>query len=361
MKTRERKVIRNCALVFIAIVLLGVTALYIREYWPKNIKFKEVNAVGVERNIAQGNHVLVSRYNGLKTFPVLWGHGLYLYSIDENKFHLLKDSKIPFKTFDGSEAIQGDRVFYTMGFASPGDDVYMKDMRRPLSDKVIFSGAMNYAVTDENIYYVKVDYSDKVTGTIYEKNIRSGEERVLAEGSISYMIADDENIYYYNEHDEMNKSLFQVSMRDHKVTEYPDVAMEEGSSWAGKGETGHIIVITKRGEILDLNEQTGERTKVGKINGELEYYAICKYKNRNLYYATENHKVYKINFTDGKTTPVISLSSINEMKKYMEGDEGLSKYTYYCTDYIVIEATSGSNEYLLIFDYEGNLKRNVRL
>lgn len=356
--TVRKKVIIICLLGAALLCVIGTSVLFIREYAPKHIEYGQVNQVSMGGNYAQGNYVLVSKSNGIKEFPIIWGDGLYLYDIEKERFYLVKDCKVPLATFDrGSSAtVQGDKIYYTTGMENPGQDVYMRDISHASKEKVVMQYATHYAVTADHIYY-PTEYGTGVSGEIIEKNFKSGEPLVIEKGVFNYMMADEGGLYVYDENKNM---VIKISLETKEKTYFKDI--HATPEWIGSGKGDHVILIDESGKILDLNGKTGDKRVAGKVNGRYCSMTNCKYIDPYLFYYNEADELHRMDLTNGTQKKILDLASLDGIGKHSEGTSIGSEINF-CTDYIAIETCYETgledfpkeNRSLLIFDYHGNL------
>lgn len=354
----RKKAIVICLLGVVSLCVIGISVLVIREYMPKHIAYGQVNQVSMGGNYAQGNYVLVVKSNGIKEFPIIWGEGLYLYDIEKARFYLIKDCKLPLAAFDrGSSAtVQGDKIYYTIGMANPGQDVYMKDMSHAAKEKVVLQYAACYAVTADHIYY-PTEYGTDESGEMIEKNFKSGEQHVIEKGVFNYMMADEGGLYVYDENKNM---VIKISLETKEKIYFKNILATP--EWIGSGKGDYVILIDELGTIFDLNGKTGDKRVAGKVNGRYCSMTNCKYIDPYLFYYNEADELYRMDLINGTQKKILDLKSLNGIGKHSKRASVGSEINF-CTDYIAIETCYETepeglpeeNRSLLIFDYHGNL------
>jgi len=351
--------------------IVGSAALLIRENIPPNVEFDKINKSSIAGNRTQGNYLLLSKNNGIATFPFVWADGLYLYSIDENKNYLLRTSLIPLMSFDNFYTLQNSRAYYTKGMANPGYKIFMHDFHSLARDKVVLKSVNSYAVTDKHLYFSYMDWgvgdNGEDYGEILKKDMSSGDEWILEKGNISsYLSADDEYLYYYNID---KKTIFQLSLDSEQITEYNNI--ENEPVWIGTGSKNNIIIVNVLSEVIDYNTKTFHQQVVTKIDEK--YSENHHLKNDFLYCDSYGTELCRVNLLDGTQDILISLGSVDEVTSLVERVRKDGRYydmvSNYCKDYIAIEASySFENKIfdrwvrkLLIFDYDGNFVRSKKL
>ena len=363
----KKKVIK-VLMIFVCICLIGTIVLFIREHLPKSMDFDEINTVANKGNAAQGDYLLLSRYNGIKTFPLVlgWGDGLYLYSIKKDAFYLIKTCKIPFQFFDGIYTIQNNHIYYTRGMANPGQEIYMKDIRSWEGEKVIAEAVEPYVATAKDFYYLKIDWV-KDHGKIFKKEIDSGKEQLVGEGHIEFMTADEENLYYY---DIDQKIVFQMSIDTKIVTKYQEIL--SSPVWIEAALDNKLIIVNELNQVIELDKRSHKQRVITKLHVEESDFIEYKLANHYLYYNNEQDQFYRVNMSNGTQEKIIDLPSIDKMNQYrnaQEEDRYFDMKVHYCLDYIAIEVEGSDDsglfptsfKKLLIFDYDGKLVREKKM
>ena len=372
---------KTICMVWLLSVIIGLFILFLRENMEKNIDFKSVNEYGQPGEWSQGNYVLFRKPNGLHTYPILWGKGLYLYSVQEDQEYLIKTLKLPFQKFSKYNlAIQGDRIQYNYLWSdsyfdylwNPG--IYLKNLRAP---DLYLNGQKEHIIMDaDKLYYVKQKNKGNVLKSgLYSSKIDGTKEKYITEISgFPYLRAEDGRIFLCDY--DYPERLMEIETETNLVNPYKWQGNEdENIEWIGNKDKNHLIILTTPSvygidiksyeKVYEYNKKTEMVKKIAQIS-DLEFDEDCnhiKYKESFFYYKNWDNEICRVDITNGKKEKIIALTDIPELEDGIKKGNSFEVNVNYCTDYIILEAEDEEKETknLLVYNYEGELLRNVNI
>lgn len=364
-KDMKKKSVLIGAVTLLIGALFSILPLYLSERRSIQIDKQDENvwANGGER--FQGNCVLVSKRNGIMRLPLILSESLYIYDIKNDIWKLVKMNKMPFLTFGERLSMQGGFVYYNKDFDGPGIELYSKDTVNHSKETEIIDDVGWYAISPNIMYYSKSEMPIEYDGiyednNIYRKDIRTGKESVLLQGAMSYLKADKNYLYSY---DERKKEIIEVSLQTEGKKTFKEF---DTPCWIEEIDKDNIICADYE-VIMKYNKRSNQKNILKEMKNEM-FVEAGTYKDGYFYYYADKD-FYKLDVNSGKEVKVMSLAETKDLSKYIKGHD-MFEWVSYCTDYIAVEvlyAVPGKlieetdHKRLLIFDYNGKLIKDFKL
>lgn len=354
-KLKIRRVLKFLLLVIIFAALVNGLRVYFSTEQTVNVKFDTVNEIASSVNRAQGNYVLYSEDNGIKTFPFIWGGRLFLYDVKENKSYPIKLSARYNGEFENDLSLKGNLVYYSRsGFKGDGGPTEMLNLENAKHETYSgISSQENYFVTDKYLYGIDDDFG------VYKALLTESERKYIFKGEgFSYLDILGNSLIAYNEE---GNFVMEKSLRGGAVQQY-DIPKKHYVLKIIQDTPDYFTYINcAAGTIEKYNKHNGETKTITKFQEEQEYgeYYSCdtsKIEGDYLYCNDVDFSVLKVNLNDGSITKLIDQS------KTMYDVESCS--ISYCTDYIVIDTIKTAlfrTKTLSVYDYSGKLIREKHL
>ena len=360
----KRKILITFVIALIMATLISVLHLSYLENKSMQINKQEKNIWANKGYHFQGNNLLVRKQNGLLTFPFVFGDSLYVYNIDNDDWKLVEMNKLPFLNFGTAMSMQGNKIYYNKDLKGPGIEIYSKDINKPKEFEVI-DQAGQYAASSEIIYYLKnAEPTKKSKGiyvnNVYKKDLRTGQESLFIKGAISYLRADENYLYCY---DDMEKSILEISIKTEKIKRYHSFNKPE---WIGELNTENLLWADCE-NIVKYNKVSNNSILIKKAVNKINVQNAI-YRDGYFYYYLQDMDFYKLNINNGKETKIMSLTEDKKLSKYIR-EGSVFETVSYCSDFIGIELLYSipkefveiQHKRLLIFDDDGKKIKDFKL
>lgn len=350
-----RKLLKIMLLVIIVVAVVNGLRVYFFADQPIDVRFDAVNKIASSVDRAQGNYVLYSEDNGIKTFPIMWGGRLFLYDVTKNKGYPIKLSAGYNREFGNDLSLRGNYVYYSRSwYTGDGGPTEMLNLRKDKNaDFSGISSQENYFLTDKYLYGI-----NDALG-VFRASVDTKETKYIFKGE-GYFYVDilEDSLFAYNEKGNivMEKSLTGGSAKKYAIPKkhYVLKIIQDTPDY-------FTYINCEGGTIEKYSKNNGETKTITKFQKGLKYgeYYSCdtfKIKGDYLYCNDVDLRILKINLKNGKITKLIDQS------KTICDVESCS--ISYCTDYIVVDTIKAAlvrTKTLSVYDYLGNLIRTKHL
>lgn len=357
-----------CILLMILIIWIavGIGILYLREQSVKLELEKRAEWVNSGER-AYGNYIFYKKDNGLHTFPFLWGQGIYMYSIKEDKSFPIVIIKSPISGLEAEITVAAEYIYYETLYEASGGNGYRKNiLNSQIEDVKELRGASHFTVCGNKIYYLEPDW-EEANGKVYYKNLteKQAKRELLLTGGFTYIGGDETILYCY---DQLKPGITELDLASgEKKAEYSIDKKEGHVQWIGANEKGSRFILYEDGTIMEIGKDT-KGIKYLQSDPSVWIHYGCKFKNGYLYYwDSSGMTLYRLDLNSGEKRRLIADRQIDKIKDLDRKNTKIN--VSYCSDYIVIDVSyrtkkqkfGANKKILLLFDYEGNLKKYKKL
>lgn len=357
-KKNTKKVVLISAIIICLALAINAGRFMIAENISKDINFEEINNPANLYDRAQGNYVLYTEKNGIKTAPFFWGERLYLYSIPEDISYLIKIQKRPFSNgFHKDMYINGDNIIfrqYDSQSAAGQDLVNISNAKHYKYLNELVNNEYSTAIMDDDFFTVEATLSGREYQGLSKINLNTGELSIInakIDTDTLFWVAG--NIIYY--FDPLRNSDVGHSLNTQLVNKYPY------GPPVGKINSSHEVYINYTQKQV-LLRKSGTYVKIAPINLAKkdidhvpEFWGGDRFmvRNNSLYYYVGGYTVGEINIENGDNQIIIDFNNrIKDARRVLVN---------YCTDYIIIDVMNKEEKLLLIYNYKGHLIREKQL